>query len=246
VNVAVIEVEQGILNTSAALQITRHRPPARVEIEEIYPFLQINSTVSLQLRAYDEQDFPVVDGTVLALSTSLGILPPNSATVNGIAEAIFATGSQVGAAHITAQTTNGISATRIISITPPMIEQIVLSATVSALPADGVATTPLMATVLDAYGAPVANQVVRIGVEGGGDQAGSNQVGTVNGSEVVTGTTNASGQFQVTFKSGTVAGEAGLRAELILDGVSTERDRTTIMLGAQQGREILMPLIRRQ
>ena len=247
VNVAAVEVEQGVLYASAAVQITRHRPPASIVFENTFDFLQVNSNAIVEFYVFDEQNVAVEDGTILSLSTTLGTLPTTTSTVGGHAEAPFATGNQIGVAHITAQTANGISATRTISITPPMLERIVLSATVTALPADGVATTPLVATVLDMNGAPAANQQVRIGVEGGGDEPGSNGVGTVNGSEVVTGMTNVSGQFQVTFKSGTINGLAGLRAELLMDGESREQDRIEIMLGTEQPQRgsLLMPFVRR-
>ena len=245
VNVAAVEVEQGILYASVAVEITRNRPPARIEIEESFPFITVNTSGILKIKVYDEQDYAVVDGTVLALSTTLGTLPPTVATVNGYTEAIFAAGNQIGATPVKAQASNGISATRIISITPPMLEQIVLSATVSSLPADGAATTLLVATVLDMDGNPAPNQVVRIGVEGGGDEAGDNPIGTVNGSEVVSGTTNAAGQFQVTFKSGNVAGQAGLRAELLIGGESLETDRIELRLGSELDETLTLPFIRR-
>jgi hypothetical protein len=246
VNVSAIEVEQGVLYASAALQITRNRPPAIVEIEENFDWVQVNSNAIVEVHVLDEQGVPVIDGTLVTLSTTRGTLPSSVATVNGHVEATFATGSQIGQALITAQA-NGISDTRIISITPPMLERIVLSATVASLPADGAATTPLVATVLDMNGTPQPNQQVRIGVEGGGDQVGSNPIGMVNGAEIVTGTTNAAGQFQVTFKSGTIGGPAGLRAELVVDGESREADRVEIQLIAQQppGR-LLLPFLGKQ
>jgi hypothetical protein len=78
------------------------------------------------------------------------------------------------------------------------------------LPPDGISTSNLVATVKDRWGTPVADQVVRIGVSGDG------QMGTINGSEVVTGTTDTQGQYSATLTSGTTIGEARVRAELLV------------------------------
>ena len=71
-------------------------------------------------------------------------------------------------------------------------------------------TSSLTATVLDERGNPVAGKQVRIGVDGDGQQ------GTVNGAEVVQGTTNAAGKLVVTFtKVNKAVGVVKVRAELL-------------------------------
>jgi hypothetical protein len=243
VNVAAIEKEKGMLYDSAAVQITRHRPPARIDILIPYHYMAVNSSAPIKFNVVDDQNVPVVDGTELALSASLGSLPATVATLTGYAEAQFAAGSQTGPALITAQTSNGVSATLTISITQQLAERILLSATVSTLLADGEATTALVATVLDDSGAPLANQPVRIGVEGGGDDPGDNVFGTVNGGEVISGTTDAAGEFRVTFTSGTVSGPVGLRAELVRGDAAVREDRVEILLAPKQS--LYLPVVQR-
>jgi hypothetical protein len=85
---------------------------------------------------------------------------------------------------------------------------------------------------------------VRIGVEGGGDEAGANGSGKVNGSEVISGTTNAGGQFPVTFTSGVVPGTVGVRAELLNNGIGVRDDRIEILL-LNDGSTLFLPTIER-
>jgi hypothetical protein len=253
VNVAAIEAEQGALYDSATVQVTRRRPPAQIEIHTTFPFLQVNSSDVIHFKVIDEQNGAVVDGTELALSTTLGSLPATVTTINGIASAEFTAGNQTGIATITAQTVDGVSAQSLnsvsasttVTITPPIVETILLSATATSLPADGESTTQLRATVLDGIGAPVPNQEVQIGVEGGGDQDGGNGHGMVNGSEVISGKTNANGEFVVTFTSGVVAGPVGVRAGLMNNGVAVREARIELnLLDADVDTTIYFPIIK--
>lgn len=243
VNVAAIETEQGALYDSSTVQVTRQRPPATIELYDPMPLRQVNSSSTLRLRVADSQDFPVADGTVLALSSTLGALPATVTTQFGLAEVTFAAGSQPGVVTLRAQSANGISATAISTITLPMADRIMLTPTVTTLPADGRSTAAVIATVLDPTGAPLANQTVQIGIEGGGDHAGSNDMGTLNGHEVISGTTDAAGTFQVIFTSGSHVGQVGLRAELLQESVPTIAERRTLVLTATN--VVYLPLVQR-
>lgn len=243
VNVAAIETEQGAFYDSATVQVTRHRPAAAIELYDPLPLRQVNTSSTLRLRVVDSQDFPVADGTMLALSSTLGVLPATATTQFGLAEVTFAAGNQPGVATLRAQSANGISATTTSTITLPLADRILLTTTTTTLPADGRSTAALLATVLDASGAPLANQTVQIGIEGGGDQGGSNDRGTLNGQEVVSGTTDAAGAFQATLTSGATLGQVGLRAELLQDGVPTHTDRRTLLLTATN--MVYLPLVAR-
>ena len=53
VTVAAIEAEQGALYDSAAVEITRHRPPGLIEIYNPNPFLQINTSGQLKFTVVD-------------------------------------------------------------------------------------------------------------------------------------------------------------------------------------------------
>jgi len=98
-------------------------------------------------------------------------------------------------------------------------------------------SSALLATVYDRWNNPMPNQTVRIGVEGDG------QVGTVNGAEVLTGTTNAQGQIVGNYAKGDAVMPVGVRAEL-LDGPGftvIHEDREVIAIG----KRIYLPVLQR-
>ena len=72
---------------------------------------------------------------------------------------------------------------------------------------------------------------MQIGVEGDG------QLGTIAGGELVSGITDAKGQFSAVFTNGGVISVVGVRAELLYDqGIGKEvvlYDRKEIMIGAR-------------
>src|SRR5690606_15701347 len=102
-----------------------------------------------RLRVVDSQEFPVADGTALALSSTLGALPTTVTTQFGLAEVTFSAGNQPGVATLRAQSANGISATALSTITLPLADRIILTTTATTLPADGRSTATLIATVVD-------------------------------------------------------------------------------------------------
>jgi hypothetical protein len=65
-------------------------------------------------------------------------------------------------------TNNNVIGTTAIDIGNPVPNQISLSLSDNYLPADGVSTALLVATVRDRWGNPAPNQTVQIGVEGDG------------------------------------------------------------------------------
>jgi len=111
VNIAAIEAEQGARYDSAALEITRHRPPAHIEIHNLAARLPIHARGQLKFTVVDDQNFPVVDGTRLALNTTLGSLPVTVTTQAGSAAAEFVAGNQPGIGLLTAQTAPSVIAT---------------------------------------------------------------------------------------------------------------------------------------
>jgi hypothetical protein len=104
-----------------------------------------------------------------------------------------------------------ISDTTMSHLRAPLPNQIELAATPTDL--SGAAyTSALLATVRDRWGNVVANQSVRIGV------ADDDQRGTINGSEVLTLTTNTQGQVLVTFtKIKDATGSVKVRTELLVN-----------------------------
>ena len=151
----------------------------------------------------------VADGVEVKLSSTLGSITPNAApTQNGRIQATFTAGNSIGDAVVTAMSGN-LVATTTIPIRLPLAETLALTSALTTLP-HGVNSTAITALVRDEWGVPMANQRVRMGVAGDGD------LGSINGSEVMTGTTDANGQVVATFTRGVKTGAVVVRAELVV------------------------------
>ena len=112
------------------------------------------------------------------------------------------------------------------------------------LPADGLSTASVTATVFDRAGAPIQGQRVRILVEGDDNQFGANPYGALNGGEVVTGTTDSVGRFVTTFSAGVhIEGTATLRAELLRGSTAVAAAQAQIELDDRW--PLFLPAIRR-
>ncbi len=211
--VSVSEWEKGEISDSASARITRVRPPAVVSIFNPTFYLRPNGDqTTLEVFVVDDQNVAVGDGTTLTLEASSGVISPTyGTTVGGMLYATFTSGPTAGSAVITATTANSISATTTIEIGDPKPSQIALATSADRLPAGGSGQATLTAAVTDRWGDPVAGQEVRLGIEGDG------QYGLINGAEVVTGTTDANGQFSAVFTSGASGGVIGVRAELYVE-----------------------------
>jgi hypothetical protein len=237
------ELEKGLISDSDSATITRHRPPYRINIFNPTSYLGPNGeTSTLEFSVFDEQDVGVADGTEVLLITTMGVISPTVATTEGgVFHATFTSGAELGTAVITAivRDFKDVNATTEIEIINPLPDRITLETSSNRLPADGVSTAVLTATVRDNLGNPMPNQSVRIGVEGDG------QLGTISGEEVVSGETDANGQFSAIFTSGEVVAVVGVRAELLFDeGVGlavVDYDRKEIKVGTT----LYLPLLLR-
>ncbi|MCJ7662348.1 MAG: VWA domain-containing protein [Anaerolineales bacterium] len=229
----VTEWGEGIMSDSASARVTRHRSPDTINIFNPTFYLRpAGDTTTMEFMVLDDQHVAVADGTQVQLNTTLGSMSPGTGiTHGGFFTATFTTGSGKGTAIITASTTGNVSATTEVEIGSAEPSHIILEASARLVPPDGVSTSDLVATVKDRWDTPVADQVVRIGV------AGDGQMGTISGSEVITGTTNAQGQFTTTFTSGTIAGHARVRAELLV----MDTDGYRVVHDAQQIIEMIVP-----
>lgn len=222
--VTFVEREEGKISDSASARVTRYRPPASLQFnEESASFvLRPNGTDQAPLRVLvlDEQGVSVADGTPISFTVSLGSVAPaalalpgaidqvTALTDGGLVDVTFTAGTTPGDALVTALA-NGLVATTTIRIQTPLPDAIGLTATPNQLGA-GDTNATLLATVRDKYGDPVSGQTVRIGVTQDG------QMGLIDGSEVMTGTTNALGQLSATFtRVPTATGTVAVRAELL-------------------------------
>ena len=225
------EYEKGAITDSASARITRHRDPYSIHIFNPTYYLRPNGdTATLDFFVFDSQNVVVADGTEVYLFATNGtVIPETATTEDGYFQATFTSGPNIGTATVAALTSNYVTASTEIEIGNPVPRKITLSISDNQLPADGVSTSSLVATVRDRWGDPIPNQLVQIGVEGDG------QMGTVAGEEVVSGYTDPAGQFSAIFTSGVNIGAVGVRAELILfegvEPVVVHHDRKVIYIG---------------
>jgi hypothetical protein len=175
--ISATEWEKGLISDSDSTRITRYRLPDRIEIFNPTFYIRPNGdTAKIRVEVFDSQDVMVADGTEVTLSATMGLISPQTAiTKDGYFLATFTSGAEIGTAIIYAQTENSVIGTTAIDIGNPKPSQIQLLLSDNLLPADGVSTAQLVATVRDRWGDPVANQAVNIGVEGDG------QLGTIDG-----------------------------------------------------------------
>ncbi len=244
ITISLTEIEKGEISDSASARITRHRPPYNIHIFNPTNYLRPNGdSAVIEYFVTDIQGVAVADGTTVQLIANTGEVDPMIVqTEQGSFTATYTSGSYLGTAIIMAQTDNDVTASTEIEIINPLPDQITLSVSDNQLPADGISTATLVATVRDQWGDPVPNQLVQIGVEGDG------QMGTLTGGEeVIIGHTDASGQMSTVFTSGLEVGVVGVRAELFYDEGSgnnvVDHDRRVIFIG---GNLFRLPLVFRR
>src|SRR5690606_14287396 len=194
-----VEEEEGVMSATASALITRHRPPAEIQIFNNVLYLRPGGEkAELAFFVFDEQGVAVADGTEINLSASKGTISPAvGITEGGYFTAEFTSGNSTGTAIITAQVAGtrhkagvAFQAQTEIEIGAAPANAITLSAGQTTVAPGG--KTALTARVTNRYGEPVAGQKVRIGVSGDG------QMGTVGtNQEAITGVTNSNGVFTV-------------------------------------------------
>ncbi len=248
------EINGGSIVGGASATVALYRPLTSVAIDNRWSdtYLRPNSsdTISLTVNLLDDQgQISGWSGSLgYQLSTTLGTVtsPTDGAFENGRLPLTFTAGDQTGEAQITFLLEGGSTASTTVSIRSPFAAALELVATPADL-RDGPTTSALVATVLDAWGDPVAGQTVRLSVS---DDDGSE--GTIDGGEVITATTDAAGQVTATFTVGDApADSVAVRAEALLrdgdDWRVTQEDVVLLTLaGAPSGEErIYLPVIPR-
>ena len=239
VAISVSEIEEGIISDATVIHVTRYRDPAQIDFFNPTFYLKPNGDQAiLDVVVFDDQGFPVEDGTTVNMSATLGTIDPAvGLTLGGHFYATFTSGPAEGTAVVTAQASLASATTEIV-IGTPKANQIALSVSANSLPADGASTSTLTATVRDRNGNPVAGQLVQIGLEGDG------QLGSIAGGEVISGTTDVDGQFVATLTAGMIIGEAGVRAELFADkgsGMTVVHDDRQMVVFT--GNQIFLPFL---
>ncbi len=228
------------IGDSVEFAVQYFRPPAEIFFDEqnFNHYLRPNGTdtVDVVVRVLDDQGMTVADGTPVTLSASDGSLAAtNLATVLGRVATTFTAPNTPGDVTLTAQT-GALSASAVVHIRNPIANTILFTASPPNL--SGGPTTTLVATVVDDWGTPMANQKVRIGVEGDG------QTGLLVGNvEVVDGVTNAQGKLTTTFtKAKGVIAPVGVRAQLLSPGnVVLQEARLSLSSGTE--RFLYLPVV---
>jgi hypothetical protein len=247
------ELERRQIVDSISTTLVRFNVPAVIGIENHYTsnYLRPNGSdaVPLTVGVYDSEGYPVEDGTVVEIATTLGTVAPTvGATINGRLDVLFTAGNTAGDAEITASVGN-LSATTVIHIQDALPEPNQMEFEVTPTDLRQGSSASLVVTVRDQWGNPVEGQLVRLGVEDDGAS------GVITGAtdEVLTLTTNAEGQVAATFikaqEAVGVEGEVGVRAELLFDQgagleVVAEKRRTIVLSDAAVSDTVIfLPMI---
>jgi hypothetical protein len=220
VTVTFTDTEAGRITASSTVRVTRYRPADHIVFRDSWDsaVVPLGAGMPLTITALvlDAEDAAVADGTPVTWSASQGSLAPAAVdTRRGLARTTYTPPNAPGDYVITAMTASTV-ATVTIRVRERVGGEVELSVSPERLGPSTSATA--RAVVRDAMGVPLANALVRIGVEQDGEH------GTLNGGEVFTGTTNAQGELIATFTKSPTAGiEVALRAEL-LSGAGGERE----------------------
>ena len=165
-------------------------------------------------------------------------------TQKGRVDPLFTAGTSEGRALITVMV-GSLVATTTIQIHAPLADNIVLTTTQTTLPAN-VNSATLTALVRDQWGSPLAHQTVRMGV------ADDGFLGMINGSEVMTATTDANGQVNATFTRGSQTGTAVITADLMTvengqthAALQDKQAITVLGQGVSPDQKLFLPLVMR-
>jgi adhesin/invasin len=136
-------------------------PPRYVTVTALpnsIPIVNGSSTVTAIVR--DVGNNPVTNGTVVTFATSLGMIsPPTATTISGLALATLTSGTRTGTAIVTATVDSRVGTTNVTFTTPYPPYTVTVTAYPTQIPADGVSTSAITATVTEIYGNPVADGI---------------------------------------------------------------------------------------
>lgn len=118
----------------------------------------ISGSSAITATVHDMSNNPVSNGTVVNFATNLGtISPPTTTTTNGIALATLTPGTRSGTAVVTATVGAAWGTTNVMFTTSYPPQNIAVTAYPLQIPANGVSTSTITATVTEVYGNPVAD-----------------------------------------------------------------------------------------
>ena len=266
VAVMFVERERGAISDGDTVTVTRYREPLKITVLNVLgdSALRPNGvdTATLTVEVYDYTGTPIQDGTLVEITTDLGTVEPAPVAALAAASAAapaassytgdltdgkevvtLVAGTQPGDATVTA-TVNGKTAATVVHIRAASVHTIDLVASPTDL-SGGATTSTLVATVRDKWGAPVPGVNARIGIA---DDAGSQ--GSLNGgADMLTGVTDAKGQFAVIFtKTSGATGQVVASADYLAqkDGQLQVIDDAAVTLAlAPIRRNLYLPAVRK-
>ena len=241
------EVDDGAITASSAATVRLFRPPASIAFDnrQVGPIRPNGTdTVELTLNLYDDLGQLVgISGPFNGDVTATGgtVTMPTGQYENGRLRLVFTAGNAPTTATISAIAEGGLTAETTIVLAQPVATDISLTA--APLDLSKANQSTLTVTVRDAYGNPMAGEMVRLSVsDDNGDK------GKIGGGEVFEGATNKSGQLKATFvKAAGGAGNVVVRAELLdAEGAAQRETSVTLYLsGVPAAYRLLLPLVQR-
>jgi len=179
--VATVTATVGSLSATAQVTFV---VPTSVTLVAVPSTLPVGSLSTLTATVFDQFNNPIVVGVVVSFTTSLGSVSPVSATtVNGVATATLSS-TVAGVATVTA-TVGNLSATRLVTFTVGPAAQLLLTATPPVIFSNGISQSQVVATVLDAFGNPIAGAPVQF-LAGIGQFSPTSGTTGLNGQVIVT------------------------------------------------------------
>jgi hypothetical protein len=193
--------------------VTKVRGPAAHMELAAYPdrLAPNGQQATIVAQVSDDQGWSVADGTLVEFWTSLGTIDPVSGTtVDGLMTATLTSGAATGIAQVQANIEEaGLTESVLVEISIAPAHSLTVQANPDHLPPDGASTSLLTAHVYDLYGDPAPDGTQIVFVVDGDDML----MGSIEGGEAYTATTSA-GIATATYRSGTIAGWATVRAEI--------------------------------
>ncbi len=168
------------------------------------------SQITATVRDVNNNPIPDAPTSIVFFTTTLGTITASQPTSGGIATATLISEPTPGIAQVTATSLGATAQVLVQFVGPPPAPRIVLTAADPTLPADGMSTTILTATVRDASNAPVPGDTVTFEAPAGRNLLSINPGDPPANS--VTATTDLLGQATCILTADTTVGTVQLRA----------------------------------
>lgn len=250
VSITFTEINQGVIVGGDKATVRLFRPIMGFAFDNPWQVIPLrpNGSDTAPMSIYMVDDQSAVSGRTINLgytiSSTLGTVVghPDGLFLSGRMPVTLTAGTETGTALIQAMV-EGVPLSTSVPIQSPQVAALTLTATPTDL--RGADAAALVATVRDDWGDPLSGRTIRLSVS---DDDGSQ--GTLNGSEVYTGTSDANGQVIVSFRKGSQpTGQVAVQAEVLAaDSRVTHSALVVVRLTdavVSEESQLYLPLIRR-